>query len=336
MHVEVVDPLDDAEPDYWPALRAKAGLRADWDFALLREAAPMAPGRLLITVLRDADEPVAVVAAVLTGPRGRPRRRGRFPALGVLDVKSPGTSAVPGWWIAPERTGEAAQLFAGYLRGMRRELGLRCRGVLWRQVTDDRVAAARATARLTIARPTVPVLALPVQGRSAEQWLSGLSKNRRRSLSKGRRALTESPGLRCTFGPGIDLDPVKAQSLVGLSKARYRDEPWAGPIPESSAYFAALLTHPEVLVAGYVRDGEPVALMTAFDHPQWPVLRHWGALDIDAGGVRNGWADAMFHMIDWACTQGKTGVNMGRGKAELKVTLGAKPVPQQVVLALRR
>jgi hypothetical protein len=330
--ITVLDVRQDPEPDYWPALRAQAGLRADWSFDLLRIAADEAPSPLLVTVMRIDGEFVGVVCAVWTGVVPW-RRTGRRPLVGVLDVRSPCTSAVPGWWFTDALPpAERRQLFAAYARGMRRELGVRCRGILWRQVTSDLVLAAGRGGPLRFSREFAPCAVLPLRWATDQEWLASLRRSRRKSLRRNRRMIDADSGVTVTLGSGRSLDPDEFVRLVRAIDVRYGSEPWSVPMPKSREYLQALVARDDVLSVSYVdRDGRLIAIGTVFDHPTWPVSRHWGALSPEQGGRKNLWFDRYGRVVEWAIGAGKTGLVMGKGKAELKAELGAELIPQYTV-----
>jgi hypothetical protein len=332
--VTVLDPRHDAEPADWEALRAKAGLRADWSYDMLRLTARESPAPLLIAVLRDGADVLGVVSAVWAGARPR-RQAGRRPVVGVLDVRSPGTSAVPGWWFdggLPER--DLEQCFAGYGRLMRRDLGPRCRGVLWREVTSDLRPVLTRCAVLNVSRELSPcaLLSLRERHRTHAGWLASLRAERRRSLRRRRRNIDADPTLTVEIGSGREMPADELERLVRDNEARYRPEPWSAPRPSSGEYLAALVARDDVLTVTYRNEAHRlVAVATVLDHPHWPVNRHWGAVPPGEGGPRNVWFDSYDRQVEWAIRAGKAGLIMGKGKAELKTELGADLVRQHAV-----
>ncbi|MEO5876427.1 MAG: hypothetical protein ABIS86_16440, partial [Streptosporangiaceae bacterium] len=97
--VEVLDPRHDPEPADWPGLRARTARPASWTYDLLRLASWHRRAPLVLAVLRDGGVPCGVVCAGLTGTSWRPgafAHPHRRPALSILDVVNPVTSAEPG------------------------------------------------------------------------------------------------------------------------------------------------------------------------------------------------------------------------------------------------
>src|SRR5688500_7357304 len=78
-----------AEPAGWEALRRAVGLRANWAWPALRTDLGLTSG--LVGVVSEDDAPAGVFAGTVAG----------HPRLGYFDVRSPQSSAQPGWWFAP-------------------------------------------------------------------------------------------------------------------------------------------------------------------------------------------------------------------------------------------
>jgi hypothetical protein len=327
--LEVLDPRYDAEPAYWRELRERAGLRADWSWEVLTTQAWCTRTPLLIAVLRDAGQVTGVVSADWAGV---PVRRngfvpiGRGPLLGGLHVRAPGTGSVPGWWSAGELP--TAELLHRYLHGMRRAIGLGCRGAVVRQLTAD--DAARLAGRPRLVRPTEQLARLPMAGwRTREDWIAALTRNRRKNLRKIFRRIDADPAIEVTVEPGSNIDPVAVAAVLRHNEGKYRG--WLlAPLPQSTGYLAALLRQPDVFVGCY-RDshsGRLLAVVTILDHPQWPVARHWSSVPVDRPDRPNLYLHNYGLLVSWALRNDKQGLLIGRGKPELKLTLGAELVPQ--------
>jgi hypothetical protein len=330
--LEVLDPRHDPEPPYWRALRTRAGLRADWAWSVLATQAWGMRVRQLITVLHRENEPRGVVAA---GWTGLPARRNSFapvrggPLIGGLHVRSPGTPSIPGWWLA-EGVG-IRELTASYAVGMRRRLGLACLGVLLRQVTEADLAGLGS--RIRLARPTEPLWTVhTARWGDREEWLRTLSRARRSNLRRVFRTFGAGGEVDTSIQTHNDTDPTRVAELL-----RHNDQKYAGslisPAPQLTGYLAELLRQPDVLSTVYTEHGTGrlLGFGTVLDHPEWPVWRHWSMLPIEAGGVRNLYFHHVGTLVDWAISAGKRGVVLGKGKADVKSSLGAEPTKQLAV-----
>lgn len=326
--LEVLDPRYDQEPACWGELRVRAGLRADWSWAVLGAQAWCSRSPLLITMIRDSGRVRAVFCADWVGlPAHRHRyvSTGPGPLVGGLHVHAPGTGSVPGWWAEPDLP--PADLLRAYLRGMRRELGLRCRGALFRQIGADVVDQLR---RPRLMRPTEPLARLPLQGwRTREDWTATLARKRRQNLRKIFRVIDEDPSVEVAVEPGVAADPVDVADVLRHNERKYQGRMLTS-LPQSIGYLDALLRQPDVSVGTY-RDrdrGQLLALVTILDHPQWPVTRHWSQIPLDRSDRPNLYLHHYGLVVSWALRNGKQGLLVGKGKPDLKMTLGAELVPQ--------
>ncbi|HEV8562299.1 MAG TPA: GNAT family N-acetyltransferase [Actinophytocola sp.] len=323
MSVEVLDPRRDPEPAYWGALRRRAGLRADWAWPVLAAQAWGTRGRLLVSVLHGSGGPVGVVAATWAG---LPARRHSFagvrggPWVGGLHVRSPGNQSHPGWWCA-EGLG-LRELVAEYATGMRRELGRRCVGMLLRQVGDADLAEL---GRPRVARPTEPVWVLDTAGwRDREDWFRALRRSRRSNL----RAVLRLADADVRTWVGGGPDPARVAELLRHNDGKYGGR-WVPPAPQLTGYVGALIGQPDVATTTYTdrRSGQLLGVGIILDHPEWPVGRTWAGVP----GARYLYFHNYISMVDYAVAGRKPGLVLGKGKAEVKSTLGARPVTQLAV-----
>lgn len=329
--VEVLDPRHDPEPPYWEVLRLRAGLRADWSYDLLRAAAWCASAPLFVTVLRDGDEVVGVVCASFAGvPARNEFSRGR-PWLGALFVESPGTSALPGWWFDPrlstqDRTGWCRR----YLQAMRRELGPRCRGVVWRHAEAADLPVLRSR-RATLLRDTDAIAVLPLSFPDLDGWLAGLGQSRRSDLRRQRRIVEADPDVVVSLGPAA-ADPAQLAALLRWTESKYADR-HAG-LPLATSYLATLVARTDVQTVTYTdHTGRLLAFSVTLDHPRAPVPRLWAALPPELGGRRHLYFDLYTRLVEWATGAGRVELNLGRAKLELKQTLGCELQPRHSVAA---
>lgn len=325
---DVFDPRYDAEPAYWKDLRARASLRADWAWEVLAAQAWSSRTPLVVSVLRSGATPDGVVCANWAG---LPVRRngfigtGQARLVGGLHVRNPGTGSVPGWWSADVPTGE---FLRDYARAMRRALGVGCAGVLLRQLTAADVAAVGPR----LVRPTEELAVLRTdRWSSIPEWLAAMKRNRRQNMRQTIRRVEADPLLEVAIVPGATMDPVEVASVL-----RHNEQKYAGrlaPLPQGTGYLAALLKQPDVLVGAY-RDRESGALeafISILDHPTWPVTRHWSAVPATRPDRPNLY---MYHyslVVEMNQRGGKEGVIVGRGKSDLKQSLGAELIPQYAV-----
>jgi hypothetical protein len=325
----VLDPRYDPEPEYWQRLRKLAGLRADWSWPVLTAQAWCSRSPWLVTVLREGDEVLGVVCASWAG---LPVRRhafvsaGRARLAGVLHVRSPGTAAVPGWWA----TLSTPDLLRQYLTGMRRELGIGMRGVLVRHLSSADLTALSGRPRLV--RPTEPLGVLHTGAwRTPRDWFATLSRNRRKNLRMITRRIADDPTIDVVIGPGADADPMEVAALLRYNERKYTHR--LSPLPQHTWQVTELLRQPDVIVIRYHErpSGRLLAVVSILDHPTHPVIRHGSALPVEEGGRPFLYFHYYIAAVDWATRATKPELVVGKGKSELKVTLGAELIPQYAV-----
>lgn len=328
--VEVLDPRYDNEPGYWRALRERAGLRADWSWEVLRAQAWCARTAQPVAVVLDGGEPRGVVTAAWVTGRTRRNRFARPDGrglLGGLDVRSPGTGSVPGWWFDGPGPG-VRELIDVYAPAMRRSLGLGFRGMLVRQVPEEGLDDVRGRFRLV--RKTEDIAVMRVEGLATrEEWMATLARKRRQNLGKIFRTVEADPSIEVTFLPGERADPARIAALLRHNERKHHDVPIV-PLPQFIGYLSALLAQPDVLVIEYSdpASGALLAVATILDDPVRPIARHWSALPPEEGGRRNLYFHFYGEAVRWAITQGRPEVVFGKKMAELKQTLGAHLIPQ--------
>jgi hypothetical protein len=328
--VEILDPRYDDEPRYWASLRGRAGLLADWSWEVLRAQAWCARTAQPVTVLHDRGEPQGVVSAAWVTGRTRRNRFARLGGRGVLgglDVRSPGTSCLPGWWFAGSGPG-VRELLDVYGPAMRHSFGAGFRGMLLRQIPEAGLDEVRGRFRLI--RKTEDVAVMRVAGfDTREEWMATLARKRRQNLRKIFRTVEADGAIEVTVGPGAEADPPRIAELLRYNERKHHDVPIV-PLPHFIGYLSALLAQPDVLVIQYTdrNSGALLAVATIFDDSVRPVARHWSALPLEAGGRQNLYFHFYGEAVRWAIEAKRPEVVFGKKMAELKRTLGADLIPQ--------
>ncbi|WP_145926772.1 GNAT family N-acetyltransferase [Amycolatopsis orientalis] len=332
MVIEVLDPRRDPEPAYWGALRAKAGLRADWSWEVLTTQAWSARTAQPIAVLLENGVPGGVVSSAwVTGLTrrhrfARPSGRGR---LGGLDIRAPGSGAIPGWWFdAEDDDGGVARLLESFVPAMRAELGFGLRGLLIRQVGESGVDSVRG--RLKMVRRTEDIAVLDVSPFTCrDDWMYSLARKRKQNLRKIFRTFDADPSVEVRIRPGAEADPVEVAELLRYNETKHHDVPIV-PLPAFVGYVSALLRQPDVHVVEYreTTTGRALAVATVLDHPTLPIARHWAALPPELGGRPNLYFHFYGEAVRWAVEAGRPEVVFGKKMSEMKASLGARLVPQ--------
>ena len=333
---ELLDPRFAPMPGYWPELRARAGLRADWSWPVLAAQGWCARAPQLVSVLHGADRPVGVVFGAQIGPTTRPHRFVRVRQhrrFGLLDVRSPGTSALPGWWF--ERSDGFGDQVDDAMSAIRARLGPGPHAVLLRQLDDTELPQLGGP---KLARDTEPVAVLRTDGFTCrEDWIAALRKNRRANLRKIFRTFEEDPDIMLSAGPGTEADPARLAELMRFNAVKHADAPIL-PLPLYGSYLSELLAQPDVRLFLYAaRDtGTLLGAGIVLDHPQWPVFRSWSALPRELGGPSHLYFAFYGQLINWAIDAGKQGLILGKGMPELKTSLGASLRTQHAAARLLR
>lgn len=328
---EVLDPRSDPEPEFWPALRARAGLRSNWCYDAIRVTALIGRAPMLLVLVRDDAEIVALASTYLSG---FPLRRASYAPTtglrqyGVLDVKAPYSSAQPGWWFAPALTvADRAEVVRAYTGHLRRELGWRVWGIAWRNVRAEDLAWLRTRRALVRPGPAVAELDLPFD--RPEEWLASLSRSRAGDLRRQSRRLAEDPNVSAEFGPAATvIEPVELARLLEEVTAKHQRDA-SRRVHVSVAWLEAMFAAPDTWVLAY-RDhaGCALAALLFLDHPQCPSIYAWGARP----GVRNLYFDMYVRSVRQALADGRQRLAVGAGMTELKADLGATVVTEHVVL----
>ncbi|MBB6345574.1 hypothetical protein FHU36_002083 [Nonomuraea muscovyensis] len=333
MHLELLDPCRDPQPSGWEAFRQDEGLSAIWAYDVIAASSQGSWARPLLGVFHDGSRLAGVVGAVYLGLRwpksARVPRPRREPLL--LDVRLPGHSDGPTWHFAGDVTPERRRdLFREFERAARRHLGRGTAGVLYRMVTEPELP--QVARRGGVVRDSPGSMYLPVRWSSVEGWLGSLSKNRRKSLRRSVKHVAEIPGLTVREGTARgDLDPAELAELNRRHTERLaaRLDPRA-PLP--AAYFRELLRRDDVRVISYHEGERLLAFAIVYEHPATPVSGAWAALRPEEGGRQDLYFDVYPRIVRRAVETGAERVLFGRGRGEIKQSMGMEHVPLKFVV----
>ncbi|MFG3441319.1 GNAT family N-acetyltransferase [Nonomuraea sp. NPDC047897] len=336
MQLELLDPCRDAQPPGWEAFRQAEGLSAIWAYDVIAASSRGSWARPLLAVFRDGPRLAGVVGAVYVGLRtpnsGRVPRPRREPLL--LDVRLPGHSNGPTWHFAGDVPPERRRaLLREFERAARRHLGWGLAGVLYRMVTEPELP--QVARRGCVVRDSPGSMYLPVRWDSVEGWITSLSKNRRKSLRRQIRQIAEIPGLVVRDGTARgDLDAVELAELNRRHTDRLasRLDPRA-PLP--AAYFHELLRRDDVRLISYHEGERLLAFSVVYEHPDTPVSGPWAALRPEEGGRQDLYFDVYPRIVRWAVEKGAERVLFGRGRVDIKRSLGMAHVPLRFVVVPR-
>ncbi|MEV0592162.1 GNAT family N-acetyltransferase [Nonomuraea cavernae] len=336
MELSVLDPCRDPEPPGWEDFRETEGLTAIWSYDVLAASSEGSWERPLLTVFRDDERIVGAVGAVYVGlrrPRAdRPPRPRREPIL--LDVRLPGHSNRPTWHFGADvPDGTRRDLLRRFERAARRHLGLGLAGVLYRMVDEPRLSLVARRGSITRDSPGTTFLRL--NWSTTEGWISSLRKKRRASLRQQIAAIAQADDLDVREGrQRRDLDPVELAELNRLHTDRLatRFDP-RHPLPP--AYFDSLLRRDDVTFISYHSEERLLAFGIVYEHPSSPVSGPWAALRPEEGGRRDLYFDVQARIVRRAIAAGAKQVYFGRGRVEIKKTLGFEYVPMKLVAVPR-
>ncbi|WP_197321943.1 hypothetical protein [Saccharomonospora sp. NB11] len=333
--VEIADPRSEPEPHGWTEFRLRRGLPAVWDYALLTLEAWPARNPPLLLVVRHGSRIVAGVSVLVCRPPLRPRfapppgSRSLLPQW--VEVSQPWLSGFPGVVFADELDDDArAAAVRTVERALVRRVGPLLAGVLYRAVDERTAGVLRGRARLVRQVDTVSVL--PVDFRDADEWMSSLSKARRKSLRRALRNVdehVEAGRLRVTVGPA--RDDVCGHEVATLVE-RHRTERGVSVLDSRSAlpgsYFHDFVRRTDVHTLTYHdSEGRLLALNTWLEHPHGLVKQHWAARSPADGGLRDLLFDSYLRAVRHVIARGIPEVSAGRSPHEVKRSLGFVPRP---------
>lgn len=319
----------------WRDFVTSEELHAIWDLDLIRLMArsPDAFSPTFTSAVRSNGEIVGIFVGAYRGfrPHSRPGRA--EPVL--IDMRMPGHAHAPSWRLrsgltADQRRAVIAEFESALLRVFGR---IRLTGICYRAVTGADLRTLRRTGLLT--RPAHPPgvsLRLPA---TVQEYLSGLTKGRRKSLRKTARRLEQQ--LRIRFDNNrTDLDPVAVAALNDDVCARHRRSK-LDPRPRVPAdYYRALMAREDVQTLSYHRGDELVAVGMLLRHRRNPWGSFWGMRHPSDGGVPHLYFDHFLRYVRHCIeVDGAEVLTSGRGLLEDKRSVGFRPDPMGVALVGR-
>ncbi|WP_336204411.1 GNAT family N-acetyltransferase [Nonomuraea sp. LPB2021202275-12-8] len=336
MNLSVLDPCRDPEPPGWEEFRQAEGLTAIWAYDVIAASSQGSWARPLLGVFHDGGRVVGVVGAVYIGLRrpasGRMPRPRREPL--VLDVRLPGHSNEPTWHFGADVPPEVRRsLLSQFERAAARLLGWGLAGVVYRMVDEPHLPLVARRSAITRDSPGSTLLRLTWS--TTEGWISSLSKNRRKTLRRQITSIAQAGDLDVREGrTRLDLDPVEMAELNRRHTARLaaRFDPRA-PLPP--AYFDSLLRRDDVSVISYHSAERLLAFGIVYEHPISPVSGPWAALRPEEGGRKDLYFDVHARIVRRAIDAGAKQVLFGRGRVEIKTSLGFEYVPMRFVVVPR-
>ncbi|WP_277068187.1 GNAT family N-acetyltransferase [Saccharomonospora viridis] len=316
--VTVLDPRHDPEPAEWSTFAKAARLHAAWDYGLLGVESRHAPHPTVLA-LASADGHLAGVmaASMVRGPLG----------VRLLEVHNPWLSGFAGWAFLDEVSHRGRKLL---LRRMERELcrfaGVGCTGLFYRYLSDEDASLVSGFGRLV--RESVGTAVLDNRFDTVDEWISSLARSRRHSLRGQRRKIERDPDIVVRFAAARDdLDGAELARLVNGHRMRFGKPPLLdnrGPI--AAEYLHELVRRDDVVSLTYHDgSGRLLAFANLLDHPVVPLYQHWSALSREEGGKQHLYFDSYARMMGHVVAHGRPGLSAGRGKLDLKQSLGLQP-----------
>ncbi|WP_327089955.1 GNAT family N-acetyltransferase [Nonomuraea sp. NBC_01738] len=292
----------------------------------------------LLAVFRDADGIAGLIGSVYLGlrlPRGSRIPRPRREPI-ILDVRLPAHSNGPTWHFRPDLSPQHREEMISQFEGaVKKELGWGLAAVVYRMVTDE--AAPLVTRPGALVRDSPGSSSMPISWSGVDGWLATLSKNRRKTLRRQMRWVEEAADLAVVTGRGrTDLDPAELAAMNSLHTARLASalDPRADLPP---AYFERLLGREDVIFISYhdTTSSRLLAYTVIFDHPDTPISATWAALRPEEGGRQDLYFDCHTRIVRTVTGNGAKTLLGGRGRLDIKRSLGFDMVPMKVVAVPR-
>ncbi|MFC7548608.1 hypothetical protein [Plantactinospora sp. GCM10030261] len=322
-----------AEPPEWAEFVAGQRLPAIWDWSVIQAVTNARRSPVLAATVRDGQTVRGLVTARFVGARVRSTA---IPATGMVDVDCLVSGSLPGIVLdgaaGPELFGETVAALRDTLR---RTYGRRVRAVLLRQVSAEALPAVLRWP--AIVREGGPIAVFRNRFTSFDDYLAGLSRDRRASLRRVIRRLDADPDLAVSFtGRGDPVEPLDVADLLDLQARtvdRHHRRWYLRRRVSHPAVTRAVLAQPTVHRLTY-RDGTGrlLAYGTAWDHAERPILGAWGALGLAEGGRKHQWFHHMAVYLRWCIETGRQGLLSGQASIPEKVQLGHETHRQWAVL----
>ncbi|GAA1232161.1 GNAT family N-acetyltransferase [Prauserella halophila] len=334
----ICDPRVDPAPDGWAEFAELTRPHAVWDPRLLRIEGWLARNPPLLVTVHDADGIVAALSALVCRParlpRYAPRRTRRGPMW--VEVSQPWLSGLPGIVRRPTVSGHRLRVAVRAAEStLARRLGPGLAGVFYRGVGPDLLPVLSGRGR--VRRRTDSAAVLDNTFADTDEWLASLSKSRRANLRRQHRRTDADPSLRIRGGPGrADADPEAMADLLNEHRARFPAQTGDTRSPIAAPYLEAFVRRPDVHTLTYHdTDGRLLALNTLLDHRDVVVKQHWAALAPDDGGRQGLYFDAYMRAVRWCVAHRRPRISAGRGKLDVKTSLGFTPRDVYGVIAPR-
>lgn len=325
--VAVHDPRHDPEPEGWAEFREHAELHAPWDYRLLGVESRHADNPTALAVARvEGRIAAAMTATVVRGPA----------RATLVEVHNPWVSGFPGWAFADafDRRGRV-RLLRRMERHLCRFAGLSCVGLLYRYVPAEELSLVSGFGR--VVREAMGTSVLDNRFSTVDEWIASLSRSRRHSIRGQMRKVERDPDVVVRFAPARDdLDGAELADLVNRHRARLGRPKFDSRSPLAAEYLHELVRRDDVLTLSYHdRAGRLLAFADLLDHPETPLYQHWAALDLTEGGKQHLYFDSYARFMGHVVAQGRKAFSAGRGRLELKETLGLTTRPLWVAAVPR-
>ena len=325
--VDVLDPATDPEPPDWANFVAVQQLYAPWDYGLMAIESAAGENPVLLAVVRRDGVLVAAVAALVA-------RRGRSPRW--IEVSHQWLSGEPGFVFAGGLDLVARkEILRAAERALCRHVGRTCLGLVYWHLAPPDVPLVAGFGRYV--RPSAGTAVLDNTFTSPRDWLASLSRNRRASLRKLHRQVSEDPTLVLRFEAGrSDLDGAELAGLLRAHRDKFTHHRHDSRNPVTAEYLTALVARPDVRTMTYHdADGRLLAFSNLLDHPAHLFSQHFAAVPAEQGGRGHLYFDLYPRLVELMVERGAKTLSVGRGMAEVKTRLGFEIRPLHLAVVPR-